>query len=108
MLLRNLITSLFLYETVRTTEARARAMQPIIDRMIAKSKTSPPHIAVRFLNRIVTDKNAAKKMFEVFVPRYDKRTSGFTRFSPVGLRKGDGARLVEISLVDSPHARHNA
>lgn len=101
MLIRNLATSLLLYESVRTTKARARAIRPIVDRMIAKAKAWPPHIAVRFLHRYVTDKNAAKKIFEVLIERYKDRPSGFTRTKPVGLRKGDGAELVEISLVDS-------
>lgn len=103
MLLRNLVTSLLLYEKTRTTKARAKAIQPIIDRLINKAKTRAPHIAVRFLNQILTDRNAAQKVFEVFVDRYKSRPSGFTRIKPLGLRKGDGAQLVEISLVDGPN-----
>ena len=101
-LLRNLATSLILYESIRTTRARAKAIQPLIDRMITKAKTRPPHIAVRFLSRIVTDKNASRKIFEVLQDRYQTRTSGFTRIKPIGRRKGDGAELVEISLVGRP------
>lgn len=101
MMLRNLATSLLLYESIKTTKVRAKALQPIIDRMITKAKTRPAHIAVRSLNRIVTDKNAARKIFEVLVARYKSRPSGMTRIKPLGIRKGDGAKLVEISLVDS-------
>ncbi|HLC76523.1 MAG TPA: 50S ribosomal protein L17 [Candidatus Peribacterales bacterium] len=101
MLVRNLVTSLLLYEKVRTTHARAKAIQPMIDRLITKAKKRPPHIAARFINQIVTHRNAAQKVFEVFVDRYKDRPSGFTRMKPLGLRKGDGAKLVEISLVDS-------
>ena len=100
-LLRHLATSLILYESIRTTRARAKAIQPLIDRMITKAKTRPPHIAVRFLSRIVTDKNASRKIFEVLVERYKNRPSGFSRIKPLGRRKGDGAEFVEISLVDS-------
>lgn len=99
MLLRNLVTSLFLYESIRTTKNRARAIQPIVDRMIAKAKSRPPHIAVRFLNRVVTDRNASRKIFEVLTERFKNRPSGFTRMRPIGRRRGDGAELVEISLV---------
>ena len=98
-LLRNLVTSLILYESIRTTRARAKAIQPLLDRMITKAKNRPPHIAVRFLNRIVTDKNASRKIFEVLQSRYHTRTSGFTSIKPLGRRRGDGAELVEISLV---------
>lgn len=100
-LLRNLVTSLILYESIRTTRARAKAIQPLLDRMITKVKNRPPHIAVRFLNRIVTDKNASRKIFEVLGERYQKRSSGFTSIKPLGRRRGDGAELVEISLVDA-------
>lgn len=100
MLLRNLVTSLLLYEKIRTTRARAKAIQPIVDRLITKAKNRPPHIAVRFINQIVTHRNAGQKVFEVFVDRYKSRPSGFTRMKPLGLRQGDGAELVEISLVD--------
>ncbi len=101
MLMRNLVTSLFLYESIKTTHARAKAIQPLVDRMITKAKSRPAHIAVRFLNRVVTDKNAARKIFEVLVDRYKDRPSGFTRMKPLGLRRGDNAELVEISLVDA-------
>src|SRR3989344_5306002 len=84
MLVRNLITSLLLYESVKTTRARAKAIQPLVDRMIAKAKSRPPHIAVRFLNTVVTDPTAARKVFEVFVDRYKSRPSGFPRINPLG------------------------
>jgi large subunit ribosomal protein L17 len=100
-MMRNLVTSLILYESIRTTRTRAKIIQPVLDRMITKAKTRPPHIAVRFLNRIVTDKNASRKVFEVLLDRYKGRTSGFARIAPLGRRKGDGAELVEISLIDA-------
>ena len=99
-LIRNLVTSLILYESIRTTKSRAKAIQPVLDRMITKAKSRPPHIAVRYLNRVVTDNNASRKIFEVYVERFKNRTSGFSSIKPLGLRKGDGAELVEISLVD--------
>lgn len=108
MLLRNLVTSLLLYERIKTTKVRAKALQPLIDRMITKAKTKPAHIAVRALNRIVTDKNAARKIFDVLVARYQSRPSGMTRIRPLGIRKGDGAQLVEISLVDSEVSPENS
>lgn len=100
-LVRNLVTSLILYESIRTTRARAKAIQPLFDRMMTKAKSRPPHIAVRFLDRIVTDKNASRKVFEVLVDRFHTRSSGFTSIQPVGRRRGDGAELVDISLIES-------
>ncbi len=100
MLKRNLVTSLLLYESVRTTKMRAKAVQPVIDRLITVSKKNPPHIAIRYINRVVTDKNASRKIMEVFKARYAKRSSGLTRMVPAGARKGDGAMLVDLSLVE--------
>lgn len=101
MLVRNLVTSLILYESVRTTKARAKAIQPLLDRMIAKAKSRPRHTAVRYMNTIVTDPNASRKMFDVLVERFKERPSGFSSITAVGKRRGDGAELVEISLVDA-------
>jgi len=100
MLKRNLLTSILLYESVRTTKTRAKAVQPMVDRLITVAKKNPPHIAIRHINRFVTDKNASRKIMEVFKDRYAQRTSGLTRIVPAGVRDGDGALLVDFSLVD--------
>ena len=101
MMARNLVTSVLLYESIRTTRTRARVIQPMIDRLIARAKTSNPRNAIRMLNAVVTDPNASKKVMEVFIQRYASRPSGFTRMKPAGSRKGDGAELVDLSLVDT-------
>ncbi|MCF7844253.1 MAG: 50S ribosomal protein L17 [Kiritimatiellales bacterium] len=100
MLKRNLVTSLLLYESVRTTKNRAKAIKPIVDRLITVAKTRPEHIAIRFINRTVTDKNASRKIMEIYKARYSDRSGGLTRMVPVGARKGDGAELVDLSLVE--------
>jgi large subunit ribosomal protein L17 len=101
MIKRNLLTSILLYENVRTTESRAKAVAPMVDRIIRNAKKQVPHNAIRAINELVTDKNACRKVMEVLIKRYEKRPSGLTRIVPVGERKGDGARLVDFSLVDS-------
>lgn len=101
MLKRNLVTSLFLYESIRTTKARARAIVPMVDRIIRNAKKQLPHVAIRSINEIVTDKNASRKIMEVLLKRYANRTSGLTRTVPVGARVGDGASLVDVTLLDS-------
>jgi len=100
MLKRNLVTSLLLYESVRTTKKRAKVIQPVIDKLVLVAKTKPAHTAIRMINKTVTDKNASKKIMEVFKDRYADRSSGLTRMVPVGARKGDGAELVDLSLVE--------
>lgn len=100
MLKRNLLTSLLLYENVRTTRSRAKAVQPMVDRIISQAKKNPAHVAIRYINRFVTDKNASRKIMEVFIKRYADRPSGLTRIKPAGARLGDGAKLVDISFVE--------
>ena len=72
----------------------------MVDRLINIAKTRPPHVAIRSINRVVTDKNASRKIMEVLKERYRDRSSGLTRAVPVGSRKGDGAELVDLSLVE--------
>tara|TARA_Y100000310_G_C20468808_1_gene708963 strand:- start:205 stop:702 length:498 start_codon:yes stop_codon:yes gene_type:complete len=101
MLERNLVTSLLLYESIRTTKKRAKVIQPAVDKLIHYAKSHPPHVAIRYANRVVTDKNASRKIMEVYCKRYADRTSGLSRITPVGARKGDGAELVDLELIDA-------
>lgn len=101
LLQRNLVTSLFLYEAIRTTRNRARVIQPMVDRLITNAKKQTPHVAIRGLNAVLTDKNASRKVMEVLTERYKTRPSGFTTLKAAGARKGDGAELVDLALVDA-------
>ena len=96
---RNLVTSLLLYESIRTTKKRAEVVQPIIDRLIAVAKSRPAHVAIRYINAVVVHKNASRKTMEVLKERYKSRTSGFTRIVPLGSRAGDGAKVVTLALL---------
>lgn len=102
---RNLVTSLVLYEALRTTRKRARVIQPIFDRLITTAKTKDAYNAIRQINTVVTDKNASRKIMEVLLKRYSKRSSGYTKVVPVGARKGDGAQLVDLFLLDRPETQ---
>lgn len=99
-LLRNLLTSVVLYESVRTTKKRAEVVQPLIERMITTVKTKDARNAIRAINAYVTHINASKKLMELLKDRYANRSSGFTRIVPLGLRQGDGAKMVTLELVD--------
>lgn len=101
MLVRNLVTSLLLHENIRTTRSRADRVRPLIDRLITVAKTKTPSLAIRAINRVVTDKNACRKVMEVLRDRYKTRSSGMTRMVAVGSRRGDGAMLVDVSLIDA-------
>lgn len=99
MLVRNLVTSLILYESIRTTRARAKVIVPILERMLTSAKSRQPHLAVRFMNQFLNDRNASRKMMEVVLPRLMNHSSGFTRTKPLGRRIGDGAQMVQVSLL---------
>lgn len=95
------MTSVLLYEKVRTTKKRAEVVQPQIEHLITIAKKKDAMNAIRAINAVVTDKNACRKTMEVLKGRYGSRTSGFTRIVPLGMRQGDGARVVSLELVDS-------
>ena len=98
MLLRNLATSIVLYEKVTTTLPKAKAVQPVLERKIAhalKGGLSQRRSLVSFF----TDKNAVNKLFLEFLPSYKKKTSGFTRIIRLGQRKGDRATEASIQLL---------
>ena len=97
-LLRNLATSLFLEEKLRTTVARARELASYSEHLISVAR--PGDItARRALAREITDEQVQKKIFEVLIPRYQDRASGITRVFRVGTRRGDRAEIALISLV---------
>jgi large subunit ribosomal protein L17 len=77
----------------------------VIDRLITTAKKKDAMNAVRALNAFVTDKNASRKVMEVLIARYKTRPSGFTTMKAVGSRKGDGAEMVDLALVDAVLAR---
>lgn len=98
-MLRNLATSVILYDKIQTTEAKAKAIRPTIEKLIMLTKKKDRVHAIRQANRILFHKNASKKLFEELAKRYTKRNSGFTRIIPIKLRSGDNARIVQLSLL---------
>lgn len=98
-LIRNLATSVILFEKVKTTVARAKAVRPVVEDLITKAKTKDAHEAIRQINAIVFDENASRKLIEVLKDRYKERTGGYTRLVKMGRRDGDAAEVVQIQLV---------
>ena len=98
-MLRNMATSIILYEKVKTTRAKGRRIKAVVERLISQSKKQTQVLALRSLNSMLKDENASKKMIEVLVKRYEKRSSGFLRLIPLGFRAGDAAEMVQLELV---------
>ena len=94
-LLRNMATSLFKYERIETTIAKAKELRPYAEKLITNAKKGE-HFMVR---RQIQDKVVYKKLFEVLAPRYAQRPGGYTRILKIAPRIGDNAKLGLIMLV---------
>ena len=97
-LFRGLVTDLLRYEKVRTTEAKAKEVRGLAERVITLGKDNTLHARRRAL-RVVSDKDIVKKVFDDIAPRYATRPGGYTRIVKLGRRVGDGAELAQLELV---------
>lgn len=98
-LLRNLATSVLAHERVKTTQAKAKEVRPVVERLITWGKRGDLH-ARRLAFRYVRDRGTLKKLFDVLAPRYAERKGGYTRILRLGRRASDGADEAVIELVD--------
>jgi len=98
LMLRNLASSILIYEKVKTTKAKAQAVRPLVEKMITSAKAGDL-AARRGLIKVLLQKNAVKKAMEVLGTRYKNRPGGYTRTTKLGVRQGDGAEMVQIELV---------
>jgi len=97
-MLANLATALFEHGKITTTEARARRLRPVAERLITFAKRGDLH-ARRQVLTVVTDKTVVKTLFDEIGPSYATRQGGYTRITKVGPRKGDNAAMAVIELV---------
>lgn len=99
LLLRNLATSLLMHEKIQTTQARAKALQPFVEKIIHSAKKENKILAIREVNRHISSELSAKKLVNELSKKYQERPSGYTRITKIGFRAGDAAPLVQIELV---------
>lgn len=97
-MLANMAASLFLHEKITTTTPKAKALRPLVDRLITTAKQGTL-ASQRQVARTVRDKEAIKKLFREIVPKLDDRNSGYSRVVKAGFRRGDGAELAVIELL---------
>src|SRR5712691_3342692 len=97
-MLANLATALFEHGKITTTEARARRLRPVAERLITFAKRGDLH-ARRQVLTVVTDKTVVRTLFDEIGPSYATRQGGYTRITKVGPRKGDNAAMAVIELV---------
>lgn len=98
LIMANLATDLFMHEKVITTQAKARALRPVAEKLITKARKGDLH-ARRIVLKTIHDKAAVAKLFEEVAPRYEDRQGGYTRITKLGPRRGDGAEEAIIELV---------
>ena len=97
-MMANLAASLFAAEAITTTEAKAKALRPLAEKLITKARRGDLH-AKRTVLRTIPNRDAVVKLFDEVAPRYVDRQGGYTRITKLGPRRGDGAEEAIIELV---------
>ncbi|MDE0927970.1 MAG: 50S ribosomal protein L17 [Acidimicrobiales bacterium] len=97
-MMANLVASLIAAEAIVTTEAKAKALRPIAEKMITKAKKGGLHNH-RQVVAFMRDKEMTAKLFDEIGPRYAERSGGYTRILKIGPRHGDKAPMARIELV---------
>ena len=100
-MLSNMMASLFINERVTTTQTRAKELKRTAERLLTCAKKGDLH-ARRQVLRVIADKQVVAKLFDELGPRYKSRNGGYTRVIKLGPRRGDGAFMSIVELVDRP------
>jgi len=98
LMMANLVASLIAAEAIVTTEAKAKALRPVAEKMITKAKKGGLHNH-RQVVAFIGDREMASKLFDEIGPRYAERPGGYTRILKLGPRHGDNAPMARIELV---------
>jgi len=98
-LLMNLSKELIEHERIKTTEAKAKAVKPEIEKLITLAKKDTLHARRQALSTLAQDKFAVHKLFVEVAPRYAERPGGYTRILKLGQRAGDATEMVFLELV---------
>lgn len=99
LMMANLATALFEHGAITTTQARAKRLRPLAEKLITFAKRGDLH-ARRQVMTVVRDKSVVHTLFAEVGPRYKNRPGGYTRITKIGPRKGDNAPMAVISLVE--------
>lgn len=100
LLLAGLATALFEHGKITTTEAKAKRLRPLAERLITFAKRGDLHARRRVLS-VVSNKTVVHELFTEIGPRYANREGGYTRITKIGPRKGDNAPMAVIELVEA-------
>jgi large subunit ribosomal protein L17 len=95
----NLVVAVLRYEKVKTTEAKAKEIRPLVERVITLAKRGDLAARRAVIAQLPDEPLVVKKLFDEIAPKYADRTSGYTRLVRIGQRAGDAAPIVQIELV---------
>jgi large subunit ribosomal protein L17 len=98
-LLSNLSKQLITHERIKTSEAKAKAVKPEVEKLITLAKRGDLHARRQALSALGQDKFTVHKLFEEVAPRYGQRPGGYTRIVKLGPRRSDSTEMVYIELV---------
>jgi large subunit ribosomal protein L17 len=98
-LLRNLSRELIEHERIRTSQAKAKAVKPKVEKLITLGKRGDLHARRQALSELGQDKFVVHKLFEEIAPRYAERNGGYTRIVKLGPRRSDSTEMVLLELV---------
>ena len=98
-LIRQQAVSMILHERITTTEAKAKTLRPVVEKLITIAREDTPHHRRLVMSKI-DHGLATAKLFDVIGPRFEAAQGGYTRISKLGPRRGDAAPLALIELVD--------
>ena len=99
-LFRQLAISMILHERITTTEAKAKSLRPVVEKLITIARDDSPHHRNLVMSKI-DHPPATKKLFEVIAPRFEEAPGGYTRISKLGPRHGDAAPMALIEFVEA-------
>lgn len=97
-LFRNLVTDVLRYEAITTTEAKAKEIRPMVEKIITYGKEGTVY-ARRKAARVLYDPLVVRKVFDEIAPRFADRQGGYVRITKLGVRKGDGAPMARIEVL---------
>ncbi len=104
LILANLATSLFEHDSITTTEAKAKRLRPLAERLVTFAKRGDLSARRRVMT-VVRDKGVVHRLFVEIAPDMAERNGGYTRITKIGARKGDNAPMAVIELVREPVAK---
>ena len=95
---RNMVTSLLEHEKIQTTDAKAKELRPLAEKMITLAKRGDLH-ARRYVSMVIRNKMVTRKLFSELASRYDNRQGGYLRIIKLGHRPGDNAPISVVELL---------